>query len=253
MGPFTSPAHPGIPNLYATEEHRHLVPTAFLPAFPAGSFMAWSHQGLKVTAAASTLAGGSLGAARLGVAAFDSAFNPLVLPANTADHLTLQVDTTPLTAAHINTFAAFDSAGNPVTSTGDSVDCPAFNVGPGGYVVLNISVRDDNGHLCQYQLVPNFGHGSTGSTVPNVRGYRTPTPFAPPPVPGPYSEPAIAHIGGDPSTGKAFVGGTENITFYPAVNCCYDFRLGVSKRVTTGYGFVGGSTPDFWTATLKVT
>jgi len=253
MGPFTSPAHPGIPNLYATEEQRHLVPATLLPAFPPGTFITWAYVGLKVTAPAATLAGGSVGAVRLGVAAFDSAFNPLALPGNTYDHLTLQVDNTPLTAAHINSLEAFDSAGHWVDSTGDSVDCPAFNVGPGGYVVLNITVRDDNGHLCQYQLVPNFGHGSIGTTIPNVRGYRTPTPFVPAPAPGPYTEPAIAHVAGDPSTGKAFVGGTENITFYPAVNCCYDFRLGVSKRVTTGYGFVGGYTADFWTATLKVT
>jgi hypothetical protein len=36
MGPFTDPAHPGKPNLYSTEEHRHLVPATLLPAFPAG-------------------------------------------------------------------------------------------------------------------------------------------------------------------------------------------------------------------------
>jgi hypothetical protein len=50
MGPFTDPAHPGKPNLYSTEEHRHLVPATLLPAFPAGTFMAWAYQGLKVTA-----------------------------------------------------------------------------------------------------------------------------------------------------------------------------------------------------------
>jgi len=252
MGPFTDPAHPASPNLYSTEEHRHLVPATLLPAFPAGTFMAWAYAGLKVTAPASTLIGGSLGAVRLGVAAFDSGFNLLTLPANTDDHLTLEIDTTPLTATHINSFQAFDSSGNPVSSTGSSVDCPAFNVGINGYVVLNVSVRDDNGHLCFYELVPNFGHGSTGTTAPDVRGYKTPTPFAPAPLPGPYTEPAIAHVVGDPSTGKSFVGGTENITFHPTVNCCYDFRLNVSKRVTTGYSFVGSYTADFWTATLKV-
>jgi hypothetical protein len=45
MGPFTDPAHPGKPNLYSTEEHRHLVPATLLPAFPAGTFMAWAYQG----------------------------------------------------------------------------------------------------------------------------------------------------------------------------------------------------------------
>ena len=61
--------------------------------------MAWAYQGLKVTAPAATLAGGSVGAVRLAVASFDRAFNPVALPANTYDHLTLEIDTTPLTAA----------------------------------------------------------------------------------------------------------------------------------------------------------
>jgi len=249
MGPFDNGA---LTNLYATEEQRALVPPGLLPAFPAGTFITWAYQGLKVSAPAGSLIGGSLGAVRLGLAAYDNGFSPLMLPANTDDHLTLTIDTTGLTAAHIDSFQAFDQAGTPVTSTGSSADCPAFNVGPHGYVVLSVRVRDDNGHLCAYELVPNFGHGSLGTTVPDVRGYRTPTPFVPAPAPGPYTEPAIAHVAGDPSTGKAFVGGTENITFYPAVNCCYDFRLNVSKRVTNGYGFLGSYTPDFWTATLKV-
>ena len=75
MGPFTDPAHRGKPNLYFTEEHRHLVPAMLLPAFPAGTFMAWAYQGLKVTAPAATLAGGSVGAVRLAVAGLDRAFN----------------------------------------------------------------------------------------------------------------------------------------------------------------------------------
>jgi hypothetical protein len=47
MGLFTDPAHPGKPNLYSAEEHRHRVPATLLPAFPAGTFMAWAY---KVTA-----------------------------------------------------------------------------------------------------------------------------------------------------------------------------------------------------------
>ncbi len=253
MGPFD---HGGLTNLYATEEQRHLVSSADLPAFPAGTFITWAFLGRKVTAPAASLVSGGVGAVRLGVAAFDSAFAPLALPPNSDDHLTLEIDTTGLSVAHINSFQAFDGNGAEVTSTGSSVDCPAFNIGqvPGrpGFVVLNVSVRDDNGHLCAYQLVPNFGHGSTGVMDPNVRGYRTPTPFVPSPAPGPYTEPAIAHVIGNPATGKAFVGGTENIKFTPTVSCCYDFRLEVSKRVTNGYGFLGSYTADFWTATLKV-
>jgi len=123
--------------------------------------MAWAYQGLKVRAPAAMLAGGSVGAVRLAVASFDRAFNPVALPANTYDHLTLEIDTTPLTAAYINSFLAFDSGGNPMTSIGSSADCPAFNVGPGGYVVLSVSVRDDNGHLCFLRTSTDFRHGSS--------------------------------------------------------------------------------------------
>src|SRR5262245_40266275 len=78
MGPFTDPAHPGKPNLYSTEEHRHLVPATLRRAFPAGTFMAWAYQGLKVTAPAATLAGGSVGAVRLAVAGLTTYSAPLI-------------------------------------------------------------------------------------------------------------------------------------------------------------------------------
>ena len=71
-------ADPGKPNLYSTEEHRHLVPATLLPAFPAGTFMAWAYQGLKVTAPAATLAGGSVVAVRLAVAGLTTYSAPLM-------------------------------------------------------------------------------------------------------------------------------------------------------------------------------
>ena len=49
------------------------------------------------------------------------------------------------------------------------------------------------------------------------------------------------------------MGGTEDIRFYPLVDCCYDFRLLVGKRVTNGYFFPSLGTATFQTATLKVT
>jgi len=214
-----------------------------LPAFPAGSFIAWGYSGRKVYTAASNLVGGSLGAVSLSVAGFDTSFNPVVLPSNTDDTLTLEIDTNGLSTAHINSFNAYDSHGNPVLST-TGTDCPTFAVGSGGYVVLNVSVNDSNGHLCYYEMVPNYGHGSTGVTVPDVRGYMTPTPFAPVPAPGPYQEPVVGQ--------KSFVGGTENITFYPAANCCYAFNLNVQKRCTDGYSILSAYTADFWTATISV-
>jgi hypothetical protein len=179
----------------------------------------------------------------LTVAGFDSSFNPVMLPPNTDDALTLAIDTTGMTA-HINSFTAYNAGGTQVLSTGSSQDCPAFDVGPGGYVVLNVTVSDVNGNLCQYELVPDFGHGSSGTCIPDVRGYATPTPFVPTPAPGPYQQPVVAQ--------KTFVGGAENIMFFPTVNCCYDFQLNVIKRVTDGSNVSPPYTADFWTATISV-
>jgi hypothetical protein len=245
MGPFD---HAGLTNLYATEAQRALVDPSLLPAFPAGTFLAWAYEGLKITAPAGSLIGGSLGAVRLGVTAYQSDFTPLLLPINTDDHLTLEIDTTGLTVEHIFRFQAYNDMGALVYDSNDPglSPCPDVDIGKKnlGYVVLNVAVRDDNGHLAFYELVPDYGHSLAGTTIPDVRGYNTPTPFVPAPAPGPYSEPVVAQ--------KSFVGGTENITFYPQVTCCYDFRLVVGKRVTNGYGWVGSYTADFWTATVKV-
>ncbi len=205
--------------------------------------MAWGSPGLRVSSDASVLVGGSLGAVTLAVAGFDTGFNPVNLPANTDNHLTLEIDTTGLSAAQINSFSAFTQAGIPVAST-TGTTCPAFNVGPNGYVVLNVSVSDTNGHLCSYELVPNYGHNLTSICVPDVRGYQTPLPFSPPPVPGPYQQPVIGQ--------KSFVGGTENIMFYPTTNCCYDFRLNMENRVTDGTNVSGSYVADFWTAMITV-
>ncbi|HEX7643392.1 MAG TPA: carboxypeptidase-like regulatory domain-containing protein [Burkholderiaceae bacterium] len=242
MGPFSAN---GLSNLYATEEARAAVPSTLLPAFPAGSFIAWAYSGRKVYADASTLAGGSVAGIELSVKAYDSAFSPLSLPPNTDDALTLEIDSNGLTTTHINSFKAYDTHGNEITSTSGDDNCPSFTIPAGGYVVLNTTVTDDNGHLCYYEMVPNYGHSQTGTaTTPDVRGYKTATPFSPHPVPGPYAEPDVAH--------KAFVGGTENITYYPTTDCCYSFNLNVQKRCTDGYSIQPSYTADFWTATIKM-
>jgi hypothetical protein len=242
MGPFN---HNGLTNLYATEEHRQLVDPALLPPFPPGAFITWGAQGLMVSAPAGSLVGGSQGAVRLGVTVYHGDFTLLnpPLPPNTDDHLTLEIDTTPLTAAHINSLHAFNDQGQEVT---DAATCPTFDLGKKGLgsVVLNVTVQDDYGHLSYYELVPDYGHGLYGVTLQGRRGYSTPTPFSHTPAPGPYTEPVVAQ--------KSFVGGTENITFLPPEPCCYDFRLEVSKRVTNGYGWLGSGTADFWTANVKV-
>jgi hypothetical protein len=242
MGPFSSK---GINNLYATRESRQSVPAGLLPSFPTGTFMAWADPSLKLRAYASSLIGGSVGAVSLAVAGYDSAFNPIALPPNSDDTLTLEIDTTDLTAAQIiDDVTVYNQAGQVIKSS-SGADCPALDVSPGEYVGLTVQVTDNNGHLCEYELVPNYGHGTTDKTDQGVRGYMTPTPFNPVPAPYPnYQQPDIAE--------KKFAGGTERITYTPKVSCCYDFRLNVRKRVTDGSSVSSWYCADFRTVKLKV-
>jgi len=243
MGPFSSG---GLTNLYATQEQRASVPGGLLPPFPAngpGDAILWAYNGRKVNTNAAALIGGTnLGAVSLSISGYDSALAPVALPANPDDSLTLEIDNNGLTAASINSLHAFTAGNAPVASTGGSVACPAYNIGPGGYVVMNVTVSDANGHLFEYEIAADFGSGSSGTTTPGLRGYsQAPGTF--PPLP--YQPPNVAQ--------KSYVGGTEDIRFYPLVDCCYDFRLLVGKRVTNGYFFPSLGTATFQTATLKVT
>ena len=242
MGPFNNA---GLTNLYATQEQRPSVPAGLLPPFPTvnpGDAVLWGFNGRKVDANASALVGaGGVGGVDLTITGHNSSFAPVVLPSNPADKLTLMVDNTGLTAAQIVDLKAFRADNTPVVSIGTTGACPAYNIGPGGYVKLTVMVADANGHLFEYEVTPDFGSGSTGTTTPGLRGYRQPGPFPP----GPYQAPNPAL--------KSFGGGTEDITFFPTVDCCYDFRLLAGKRVTNGTFFPTLYTADFQTATLKVT
>jgi hypothetical protein len=239
MGPFS---HGGLTNLYATQEARPTAPTGTgLSPFPAmgpGDFLVWAYNGLKVSTNASALiGGGTVGGVDLMIAGYDSSFALVSVTPN--DPLTLEIDNLGLTQATINSLTAFRAGGTLAPGTGG--DCPAYDLGPGGYVVLNVTVTDANGHLFEYEISPDFGSGSSGTTTPGLRGYSQ----APGTFPGPYA--------GKPNTGqKSFAGGSEDIRFYPAVDCCYDFRLYVGKRVTNGYWFPSLGTATFQTATLKV-
>jgi hypothetical protein len=247
MGPFSVGT---LNNLYATEENRANVPAAYLPPvpWPAGTIPVWIYSGRKVNVAqppyAELLIPGSAtgaGTVSLSVLAYGPApaFTPVPLTPNTDDTLTLTIDTTQL-SAKINSFNAYTSGGVPVNYDTNAT-CPSLDVGPGGYVVLNVTVTDAQAHLCQYELVPDFGHGLSGVCVPGLRGYEEPGPYPP----SPYQAP-------NTST-KSFGGGTENIAFYPTVDCCYDFRLNVSKRVTDGTNYPPQNwTADFWTATISI-
>ena len=240
MGPFD---HGGLTGLYATQEQRDAAPAPW-PPFPAhlpGDFNVWGYDGLKVAADASSLIGGALsGGVTLSVTAFDGAFNPVALVANPADHLTLEIDDTSTnTTGHINSVHVYDADNSPVSSTGTG-DCPAFQIHAGGYVVLNVTVKDDNEHIGYYLISPEFGHASIGTTSPPERDYQPPAIF-----PGlPYKAPNTAL--------KSFGGGTENITFTPTESCCYDFRLYAWKRVTNGSVSPSEYTADFWTVLIKL-
>ena len=240
MGPFDQG---GQTNLYATQATRlalapGAIPLPDLPAMGPGDELFWIDANLVVSTAAQALINGNAeGAVTLSVRGYDGAFASIALAANPDDHLTLEIDTTPITVAHIDTFDAFDSSGNTVLST-TAGDCRAYHLA-GGHVALGVTVRDENGHLADYSLTVDYGHGSAASASPGERSYpQNPLTFPP----SPYSAPDQAQ--------KAFVGGSETYTYVPPVECCYDFRLNVEKRVTNGYGSPGVYTADFWTASL---
>jgi hypothetical protein len=243
MGPVTHGARAG---LYATQEGRASAPAPDWPPIPAfnaaaGDAVFWSFNGLKVSTSASSLIAGSLtGAVTLSMAAYDSGFNPITLPANTDDHLTLEIDNTPLTTAHINDVKVYENAAHgsvEVFSTGTG-DCREYQIHAGGQVKLDVTVTDNQEHLERYGVSPEFGHGS-GTAWIGERDYQ-PGFFLPPP----YRSPDPGH--------KAFGGGSEIIEYTPTVSCCYDFRLHVAKRVTNGYGEPGAYTADFWTVLIKI-
>ena len=237
MGPFNQG---GLINLYATPAARQAGPTppglAPFPPIPAGGSVYWDFQGLMLATNSSNLIGGALtGAVDLTVVGYDNALNPVTLTPD--DPLTLTIDNTPVTTQHINSVTAFTAGGTnpPLTETGD---CPAYDIGPGGYVQINLTVSDANGHLFEYYVDAEYGHGHAGAvTPPGVRGY--------------VSNPLIN--GSDPDyTKKWWIGGTEVMTYFPPVDCCYEFRIRFGKRVTDGYNYPSLADGDFQTISLKV-
>lgn len=252
MGPFNQGS---LVNLYATPAARQNGPTPPgllpFPTVPAGGSVFWDHQGLVAhTYDSSDLIGGSpIGAVDLSVVGYDSTFTevlaPNIPPPGPPDEpLTLLIDNSGL-SAQINGIAAFTAGGTPVTST-TSGECPAYDIGPGGYIQVSVNVNDPNGHLFEYGLFVNYGSGSPGIiSPPGTRGYIT----------NPLTSPAPAGVcfHGDPDyTCKSWVGGTEIITYCPPVDCCYDFILRVGKRVTNGDSFPSLGDDGTQTMTLKV-
>ncbi len=247
MGPFTAN---GYPNLYATPNARQTQPAppglAPFPPIPPMGEVFWGEQGLVLIAQDTTLLGGiAFGAVDLTLLGFDASFNPVTVTPDAP--LTLTIDSTPITTQRVNGITAWVSPSVPAPQTG-SGECPAYDVGPTGYVEVSVTVQDNNGYLCEYELQAQYGHGSASTvTPPGLRGY--------------VSNPLVVSSTNPDYPAQSWVGGTETITFPGNTlggalppDCCYEFRLYYCKRVTNGYywpttnGLVEG---DFQTIGLK--
>jgi hypothetical protein len=239
MGPFTGG---GITNLYATEQSRRTAPTGTgldpLPAIPALGFELWAFEGRKVYADASSLiAGNQVGAVDLTLAGFDSSFAGVSLSPDAP--LTLTIDNQALTTAHVNSITAFISPGVPATLTGTG-DCPAYDLGTLGFVTIDMTVSDANGHLDGYEMDAEWGHGHTAPVPPTPRSYNDLGGFPP----APYQSPD--HVQ------RSFGGGNEVFNYRPTTSCCFEFRIRAGKRVTNGYTGPAWGDYDFQTISLKV-
>ncbi|MEO8926076.1 MAG: carboxypeptidase-like regulatory domain-containing protein [Caulobacteraceae bacterium] len=246
MGPFSANGYIG---LYATPEARQSQPTppgmAPFPPIPAGGLVFWGEQGLILIAQDMTLLGGAtFGAVDLTLLGFDGGYNPVAVAPDAP--LTLTVDSTPITTQRVNGITAWVSPGVPATQTGVG-DCPAYDVGPAGFVEISVTAQDNNGYLCQYELEAQYGHGSAVVvTPPGLGGY--------------VSNPLVVSATNPDYAAQSWVGGTETIVFPGATlggalppDCCYEFRLYFSKRVTDGYYWPTGNLAegDFQTISLK--
>jgi hypothetical protein len=188
--------------------------------------------------------------------------------------VTLAIDNAPTTTEQVTGIAAYRydetlSKFVPASQTGTG-ECPAYDVGPKGYVAISTTVTDTNGHLYEYYVDAQYGHGSeVGVADPGTRGYR--------------ANPLVSATGGvcgagDPDYGcKGWVGGsdvayfpwdaswanrttspTNGLPFNPfslppnlPPDCCYEFRLRLAKRVTNGYSSPSLGDGDFQLISLK--
>ena len=181
------------------------------------------------------------GSVDLTLVGYDSTFNPVTLTPDAP--VTLTIDNTPLTTAIVNSVQAFCQGGSLAPLSG-TTECPTYTPGTRGYVQIDVTVSDANGHLQGYYVDAEYGHGSAPVvTPPGVRGY--------------ISNPLV--IGTDPNYArKSWVGGEEIITFpastsgvsSPPPDCCYEFRIWAAKRVTDGNNPPSFADYDFQTVGL---
>jgi hypothetical protein len=246
MGPFTANGYSG---LYATPAARQVQPAppglAPFPPIPPGGEVFWGQEGLVLIAKDTDLLGGApFGAVDLTLIGYDAAFNPVALTPD--EPLTLTIDSTPVSLEVVNGITAWQAPSVPAPQTGTG-ECPAYDVGPTGWAAISVTVQDNNGFLCQYELEAQYGHGSAAVvTAPGPRGYK--------------SNPLVVGPGNPDYAAASWVGGTETMIFPGASlggvlppDCCYEFRLYYSKRVTDGSYWPAGNLAegDFQTISLK--
>jgi hypothetical protein len=276
MGPFNQG---GLTNLYATQKARQDGPTppglAPFPAHSSSDFIIWAYDQLLISTASSSLIGGvSVGAVDLTINAYTSALAPVSLPLpsppppppDTSAVLTLVIDNTGVTTQQVTGITAYRADGTLAVQTGTG-ECPAYDVGPGGYVEIDTTVSDANGHLFEYYIDAEYGHGNAVAVAdPGVRGYRS----------NPLTSPAPGGVcgSGDPDYScKGWTGGAD-VAYFPCApggtgctvsptngqpfgisneppDCCYEFRLRYAKRVTNGYVWPTLADGDFQTISLK--
>ena len=278
MGPFNQG---GLTNLYATQQARQAGPTppglAAFPAYLPTDFIIWAYDQLLISNDSSALIGYSkVGAVDLTLNAFTSALAPVALPLppspppvpapDTSAILTLVIDNTGLTIQQVTGITAYTAGGALALQTGTG-ECPAYDVGSGGYVAISTTVQDVNGHLYGYYVDAQYGHGNEVAVAdPGVRGYRSNPLVA--------LAPAGVCSAGDPDYGcKGWVGGAD-VAYFPCApggvscttsptnglpfgvsneppDCCYEFRIRYAKRVTDGYTYPTWTDGDFQTISLK--
>ncbi len=243
MGPFTQD---GVTGLYITPAARQnpAIPTppglSAFPPIPPGGTVYWQYQVpcLMLQCDATVLLGGaSFGAVDLTIVGYaDPADPPVTLTPDAP--LTLMIDATPLTTVEVGSPSAWVPPGVPAPNTGTG-ECPAYDVGPSGWVTVPVDVVDNNGFLLGYYLEVDWGNSNSASVTPEGEvGYAS-------------HANATRDWTGGPDT-YTFPGTTPGVPTPPA-DCCYEFRLWFGKRVTNGY-YVPTLTdlpPTFQTINLK--
>jgi hypothetical protein len=248
MGPFTQN---GLTGLYATPSARQSLAAppglAAFPTVPPAGQVFWQYEipGLMLQCDATVLLGGALfGAVDLTIVGHTNLGPAPVVNVDAApvgltpdNPLTLTIDATPLTTYSVGTPTAWRSVGVAASNTG-SGDCPAYDVGPSGFVHVPVTVQDNNGFLFGYHLEADWGN-SNSTTVDPPMGYA-----------------ANKTVMTRSWTGGTYIyefPGTTSGLHVPPVDCCYEFRLWFGKRVTNGYGGPGvtDQPPTFQTINLK--